>query len=200
MEILKMNESNLDLDMIDYAIDILSNGGIIIYPTDTVYGLAANVFDDKAVEKIYNIKNRNRSYPISACFPSMDAISLLVEKNKIVTDILNKNLPGPFTFVLYKKRGLGFKFLGNNHKIGVRIPESKIAMELSKIFPITSTSANISSMETLSTPKEIIKQLNHDVDLIIDVGSLKNDKFSTVVDLTKLKPNILRHGSGNLII
>jgi L-threonylcarbamoyladenylate synthase len=201
MEILRMEESNLDLDAIDYAIDILSNGGIIIYPTDTVYGLAANVFDNKAIEKIYNIKKRNRSQPISACFSSISAMYVLVKKDKRFTDILNKNLPGPFTFILYKRRDLGFKFLDkNNSKIGVRIPENKIAIELSKIFPITSTSANVSSMETLSTPKKIIKQLNYDVDLAIDVGPLKNDKFSTVVDLTKSKPNILRHGSGNLII
>jgi L-threonylcarbamoyladenylate synthase len=200
MEILRMEESNLDLDAIDYAIDILSNGGIIIYPTDTVYGLGANVFDNKAIEKIYNIKKRNRSQPISACFSSIDAMSVLVEKKRF-TDILNKNLPGPFTFILYKRMDLGFKFLDkNNRKIGVRIPENKIAIELSKIFPITSTSANVSSMETLSTPKEIIKQLNYDVDLAIDIGPLKNNKFSTVVDLTKSKPIILRDGSGNLII
>jgi L-threonylcarbamoyladenylate synthase len=201
MEILKMKESNIDLDAIDHAIDILSNGGIIIYPTDTVYGLGANIFNDKSMEKIYKIKNRDKNHPISACFSSIDAISVLIEKNKLVSDILKKNLPGSFTFIVHKKRGLGFKFLDkNNHKIGVRLPKSKIATELSKIFPITSTSANISSMKTLSTPKEIIKQLNYDVDLAINIGSLKNDKFSTVVDLLKLEPKILRNGSGNLII
>ncbi|MDR2830824.1 MAG: threonylcarbamoyl-AMP synthase [Methanobrevibacter sp.] len=199
MEILKMKAN--DLEIIDYAVHILSEGGTIIYPTDTVYGLGVNLFDGYAVKKLYNIKKRNEYKPVSACFPSIKSVLMLVEGNKRNISILNKNLPGSFTFIMYKKRGLGFKFFDrSSNKIGVRVPKNKIAIELSKIFPITATSANKSSMETLSTPKKIVKQLDYDVDLAIDVGPLKPDKFSTVVDLTKKEPVILREGSGNLII
>ncbi|MDR2623727.1 MAG: threonylcarbamoyl-AMP synthase [Methanobrevibacter sp.] len=201
MEILKMNVDDLDLDTLDYAVHILSEGGVVIYPTDTVYGLGVNIFDGCAVKKVYKLKKRNENKPVSACFSSIKSVLMLAGGNKKDVNILNKNLPGPFTFVMYKKRGLGFKFFNRgSHKIGIRIPESKIAIELSKIFPITATSANKSSMGTLSTPKEIAKQLDHDVDLAIDVGPLKSDKFSTVVDLTKSEPTILREGVGNLII
>lgn len=199
MEILKMRAH--DLGIIDHAIHILSEGGTIIYPTDTVYGLGVNIFDGHAVKRLYNIKKRNENKPVSACFSSIRSVLMLVEGNKMDLSILNKNLPGPFTFIMYKKRGLGFKFFDrSSDKIGVRVPKNKIAIELSKIFPITATSANKSSMETLSTPKEIAKQLDYDVDLAIDVGPLKSDEFSTVVDLTKKEPVILREGSGNLII
>ncbi|MDR3290915.1 MAG: threonylcarbamoyl-AMP synthase [Methanobrevibacter sp.] len=199
MEILNI-DNDLDLDIIDHAIHILSEGGIIIYPTDTVYGLGVNIFNNDAVKKLYKLKKRDENKAVSVCFSSIKSALMLVEGNKANINILNKNLPGPFTFVMYKKRDLGFKFFDrNSHKIGIRIPKNEIAIELSKIFPITATSANESSMETLSTPKEIVKQLDHDVDLAIDVGPLKSDKFSTVVDLTKSEPIILREGSGNLI-
>ncbi|MDR1820204.1 MAG: threonylcarbamoyl-AMP synthase [Methanobrevibacter sp.] len=201
MEILNMENQDLDLDIIDYAINVLSEGGVIIYPTDTIYGLGVNIFDKDAVKKVYKIKGRNENKPISACFPSIESVLMLAEGTNQDINILNRNLPGPFTFIMYKKRSLGFKFFDkDNSKIGIRIPKSEIAIELSKIFPITATSANKSSMETLSTPKEIAEQLNYDIDLAIDIGPLKSDKFSTVVDLTKSKPNISREGSGNLII
>ncbi|MDR1722301.1 MAG: threonylcarbamoyl-AMP synthase [Methanobrevibacter sp.] len=199
MEILKTNGSVVDFDIIDQALEVLCNDGVIIYPTDTAYGLGANIFSINALNKVFQLKNRERSKPISACFSSLSSLFYLVEIGNKSQRIVEKNLPGPFTFIMYKKRNLGFKFFDiTSHKIGVRIPNNRISMELSKIFPITATSANISGEKTLSNVKEIAKQLNGDVDLAIDVGPIIADKFSTVIDLTRPNPKVLREGLGSL--
>jgi len=197
MKIANINPKKPDGDMINEAIEVLSSGGVVLYPTDTIYGLGANIFNEKAVEKVYNIKNRDYFKPISACVSSIEEISLIAEIPTDYKNLILNHLPGPFTFILKETSSMHINF-AKNHKIGIRLPESDIARYLSQIFPITSTSANLAGKKTLHTPKEIIKQLNADIDYVIDVGSLKSDAPSTVVDLTRKKPKILRQGLGVL--
>ena len=191
-----MNPNNPDEKSIHKAIDVLFSGGVILYPTDTVYGLGANVFNQDALNRIYKIKNRNFHKPLSVSVSSINELLLIAEVKMEHWDLITNKLPGPFTFVLYKTPVIPDNYVSKSKKIGVRIPNSKIAMELSQIFPITSTSANLSSKETLKTPKKIAKQLNADVDLAIDVGSLDSKKASTVADLTRKDVKILRQGAG----
>ena len=197
MKIAKLNPKKPDWNIIDEAIGVLSSGGVILYPTDTIYGLGANIFNEKAVEKVYDIKNRDYFKPLSVCVSSIEAAQLITEIPSKYNDLFLKHLPGPFTFILNESPSLHINF-AKNHKIGIRIPGNDIARSLSQIFPITSTSANLAGKKTLDTPKKIIKQLNADVDYILDVGSLKSDFASTVVDLTRKKPEILRQGLGIL--
>lgn len=198
MKIIKMNPEDPDEESIHKAIDVLISGGVVLYPTDTVYGLGANVFNQDAIKKVYKIKNRDFDKPLSVSVSSIHDLLLIaqirIEHKKLVID----KLPGPFTFVLYKTSVIPDNYISNSKKIGVRIPKNKIAIELSQIFPITATSANLSSQETLETPKKIAKQLNADVDLAIDVGPLTSKKASTVVDLTKKEYKILRQGLGSI--
>lgn len=198
MKIIKMNPEDPDEESIHEAIDVLISGGVILYPTDTVYGLGANVFNEDAVKRIYKIKNRNFHKPLSVSVSSIHDLLLIAEVKEVHKNLVIDKLPGPFTFILYKTPIIPDHYVSNNKKIGVRIPKNKIAIELSKIFPITTTSANLSSKETLKTPKEIAKQLNADVDLAIDVGPLSSKKASTVVDLTKKEYKILRQGIGSI--
>lgn len=191
-----MNPEDPDEESINKAIDVLFSGGVILYPTDTVYGLGANVFNQDAVERIYKIKNRDFNKPLSVSVSSINDLLLIAEVRIEHRSLLIDKLPGPFTFVLYRNPVIPDDYISSSKKIGVRIPNSKIATKLSQIFPITSTSANLSSKETLKTPKKIAKQLNADVDLAIDVGSLASEKASTVVDITKKDYNILRQGAG----
>ncbi|MEA4956963.1 putative protein YciO [bioreactor metagenome] len=197
MKIVKMDKNNPDFNLINEAIEVLSSGGVVLYPTDTVYGLGANIFDEKAVEKVYNIKNRDYFKPLSVCVSSVPEISLIADTPLDIINILKKNLPGPFTFILYKKDPI-LDYATKNHKIGIRIPESIISRNLTKNFPITTTSANLSGKETLNNPDDIIKQLNKGIDFVIDVGILEQSKPSTVIDLTRKKQDILRQGKGNL--
>jgi L-threonylcarbamoyladenylate synthase len=196
MKIINMNPEDPDEESIHEAIDVLASGGVILYPTDTVYGLGANVFNQDAVKRIYKIKNRDFNKPLSVSVSSINELLLIAEIRREHRNLVIDKLPGPFTFVLYKTPVISDKYISNSKKIGVRIPKSEIAIKLSQIFPITSTSANLSSKETLETPKKIAKQLNADVDLAIDVGPLASKKASTVVDLTKRDYKILRQGVG----
>ena len=193
MKIFKMSPKNPDMDLIDEAIDIMADGGIILYPTDTVYGLGANIFNNDAVKKIYDIKKRDHSKPLSVLVQDTSSLELIADLNKSSRAIVNKWLPGPFTFILNKKKVVS-PYVSASAKVGVRIPDYKIARLLASLFPITTTSANLTNECTLSNPQDILKQIGNDIDLVIDVGDLGKAKPSTVIDLSSSKPTLVRNG------
>ena len=192
MKIFKMSSENPDMDLISEAIDIMANGGVILYPTDTVYGLGANIFNNEAVQRIYEIKKRDPSKPLSVLVQDTDSLELIADLNRNSREIVNKWLPGPFTFILNKKKIVS-PYVSASTKVGVRIPDYKIARALASLFPITTTSANITNECTLSNPQEILRQIGDTVDLVIDVGDLNKAKPSTVIDLSSSKPTLVRN-------
>lgn len=173
------------------AINILKNGGVVLYPTDTVYGLAANIFDEDAIVKIYEIKQRDFNKPLSILVSSVDAISNVANISLINKKILNKYLPGPYTFILNKSNIVPKTVTSGLNQVGVRVPDNEIACKLASIFPITTTSANLSEKEVLSSPFDILNQLNTDIDLVLDVGVLKSSKPSQIIDLTTNKAKLI---------
>lgn len=193
MKILKLNPNNPDKNIINQAIRVMAEGGVILYPTDTVYGLGANIFNKTAVNKIYRIKNRDSFKPLSILIPNIESLDLVADVNLKNRSIIQKWLPGQFTFILPKTKIIP-SYVSSNYKIGVRIPDSTIATSLAKIFPIITTSANLANKETLSNPHGILKQLGDNVDLVIDVGDLKSCSPSTIIDLTEFKPSLVRKG------
>lgn len=188
MKILKTNQNEVDKKVIDEAVKVLADGGVILYPTDTVYGLGANIFNRKAVRKVYNIKKRSYLKPVSLLVSSKDAIPLVSKASLNQLNFIDKYLPGPYTFILKKSKIVPRHLTSGSANVGVRVPKSEIACSLAKIFPITTTSANLSNKDTLDTPEEILKQLGCEVDLIIDVGPLKFGNPSTIIDLTGEEP------------
>ena len=188
-----MSPENPDIDLINEAIDIMAEGGVILYPTDTVYGLGANIFNNDAVKRIYEIKRRDHSKPLSILVQDTDGLELVADLKKSSREIVNKWLPGPFTFILNKKRTVS-PYVSASAKVGVRIPDYRIARMLAALFPITTTSANLTNECTLSNPQDILKQIGSDIDLVIDVGDLGNAKPSTVIDLSSSKPTLVRNG------
>lgn len=188
MKILKTNQNEVDKNVIDEVVKVLADGGVILYPTDTVYGLGANIFNRKAVKKVYNIKKRSYLKPVSLLVSSKDAIPLVSKASLNQLNFIDKYLPGPYTFILKKSKIVPRHLTSGSANVGVRVPKSEIACSLAKIFPITTTSANLSNKDTLDTPEEILKQLGCEVDLIIDVGPLKFGNPSTIIDLTGEEP------------
>ena len=191
MRILKTNNENPDKEVIEEAINVMAHGGVVLYPTDTVYGLGVNIFNKKAVRRIYDIKKRSLMKPLSIIVSSKDAISHVANlrtRDKIYVD---KFLPGPYTLILNKTKIVPRVVTSGLKHVGVRIPDNEIACRISNLFPVTTTSANLSDHEVCETPDEILDQLNHDVDLVIDVGKLKRNKPSTIINLTSEKPIIL---------
>ncbi len=188
-----MSGENPDMDLIGEAIEIMAGGGVILYPTDTVYGLGANIFNNDAVERIYEIKKRDQSKPLSVLVQNTESLELIADLNRSSREIINKWLPGPFTFILNKKNMVS-PYVSASSKVGVRIPDYKIARALASLFPITTTSANLTNECTLSNPQDILKQIGNDIDLVIDVGDLGDAKPSTVIDLSSSKPTLVRNG------
>lgn len=194
MKILKINANNPEKNKIKAAISVLKRGGIIVYPTDTVYGIGANILDVEAVQKVYQVKKRSLLKPISACVSKIEDIHKIAYMDKNTEKMVEKILPGPFTVILKKKENVSSILTSGGEKIGVRIPDSKVCMELSTAFPITTTSANISGEKIPESLNGILKQVGDGVDLILDAGVCKHGTHSTVIDMTD-SPKIVRKGA-----
>lgn len=192
MKILKTDNGSPDNSVISEAIDVLADGGVVIYPTDTVYGLGANIFDNKAVRQVFKIKNRNLLKPLSILVSDTDSIDLVSEISLNQKNTIEKYLPGPYTFILKKSPIVPRVVTSGLSHVGVRVPDNEIACRLASLFPITTTSANLADEEVLSTPDEILNQLGCEVDMVIDVGPLDSNKASTIIDLTTPKPSFIR--------
>lgn len=192
MKEFKTSIDKIDENIITEAIKVLADGGVILYPTDTVYGLGANIFDNNAVRRIYEIKKRSYLKPLSILVSDVESIDLVAKLSFSQKETVKNYLPGPYTFILNKREIVSRHITGGLRNVGVRVPDNQLACKLAGIFPITTTSANLSDDEILSNPKEILQQLECEVDLVIDVGDLKSSKSSTVIDLTGFEPKVLR--------
>lgn len=192
MKLLKTSADKIDNNVINEAIEVLSNGGVVLYPTDTVYGLGANIFDGKAVKRIFDIKQRSLLKPLSILVSDVKAIDLVAKVSLEQKKVINSHLPGPYTFILNKRKIVPRMVTSGSVYVGVRVPDNEIACRLASLFPITTTSANLSDEDVLSTPKEILEQLDCDVDLVIDVGELNSSHASKIVDLSGRNPKIIR--------
>jgi L-threonylcarbamoyladenylate synthase len=177
---------------------ILNSGGVISFPTETVYALAADPTDDQAVERIYQLKGRDKSKPLSLLVGDMYQASQIVELNEMSEKLAMRFFPGPLTIVLNKKHDGIISPLVNNgaEKIGVRMPDHVLTLKILKAFgrPLIGTSANLSgSNDDSIDPFKVIESFR-DIDLILNLGKTEHQNFSTVVDATGDKPIILREG------
>ena len=192
MKILKTSIDDVDETVISEAIKVLADGGVVLYPTDTVYGLGANIFDNSAVKRVFKIKQRSLLKPLSILISDVEAIDLVAKVSLSQKEVINNYLPGPYTFILKKNPVVPRVVTSGSSYVGVRVPDNDIARSLASIFPITTTSANVSDDEMLSTPDEILEQLDCDVDFVIDVGELKSKRASMIVDLSDNDIRIIR--------
>ena len=192
MKVIKTGIDEIDEEIIFKAINVLADGGVVLYPTDTVYGLGANIFDKKAVKRVFEIKRRSYLKPLSILVTDVETIDLVAKISMGQKNTIMEYLPGPYTFILDKRSIEPRIITSGTSYVGVRVPGNGLARRLAGIFPITTTSANISDDEVLTTPPDILDQLDCDVDLVIDVGDLGPAKSSTIVDLTSFKPKIIR--------
>ena len=192
MKVLKTSIDEIDEEIVSQAIKVLADGGVVLYPTDTVYGLGANIFNNKAVRRVFEIKNRSLLKPLSILVRDVAAINLVAKVSLSQNEVMNTYLPGPYTFILNKRKIVPRVITSGSTYVGVRVPDNELACRLASIFPITTTSANLSDDEVLSNPKEILEQLDCELDLVIDVGDLDSGKPSSIIDLSGLKPKIIR--------
>ena len=187
MKILYIDKNNPDKNILNNAKDALKAGKTVVYPTDTCLGIAANVFREDAVENVFLLKQRPREKPMSVIFPSLGEAEKYVEIDDFSREIMNKRLPGPFTFVLRKKDSFP-GFFSESEFLGIRIPNDEISLFLAKDFPITTTSANVSG----DKPSYSLSETKVKADIFLDAGTLKPNPPSTVIKIHNKKIEVLR--------
>ncbi len=176
------------------ALKALKNGEPIIYPTDTLYALGADIYNETAVRNVYDIKQRPFSVPLPVAVPSIQAIETIAYMNDAAREISNKFLPGTLTIILKKKLSVPDIVTSGFDTIAVRIPNHTIALELlTQYGPLTVTSANLHNKKTPSMITDILMQLETNIPICLDDG--EHDAIpSTIVDLSTNIPRIVRKG------
>jgi tRNA threonylcarbamoyl adenosine modification protein (Sua5/YciO/YrdC/YwlC family) len=196
--IFSINKDNPQMRLIRKAVDILRDGGIIVYPTDTVYGLGCDLFNKRGIEKIYEIKHRNKKQPLSFICADLKDISQYAMVSNFAYKTMRRLLPGPYTFILEASRMVPKILLQKRNAVGIRVPDNEICLALVRELgnPIINTSAKLEQDEIVSDPSEIEKKMKQ-VDLVIDGGSLASEQ-SSVISLVDDIPQVLRAGKGDV--
>lgn len=182
------------------AADVLHAGGVILYPTDTLYGLGADALSDEAVSKVYALKGRDECKPIHCIVADLGAAREYVDVSTYAESLAREFWPGPLTLVLKKNRKLSSGIAREMETVGVRIPNNAFCLALAREFgkPYTTTSANVSGEETQRSVKDVLAQLGthaREMDLAIDEGELPPSAPSTVVAIEGNDVVILREGA-----
>lgn len=187
--VIRVNSSRPEPARIKKAALVLKGGGLVAFPTETVYGLGANLFDKKAIEKVYEIKSRPRNKPLTVHIADRVAVKKMdCRIPSAAGRLMDRYWPGPLTIILKDRRG---------KKIGFRMPDNKVAFLLIKRagVPVVAPSANISGDKPPVSAKDVLRGLGGDIDVVIDGGKTRIGVESTVVDMTGRTPRILREGA-----
>ncbi|MBZ1348233.1 MAG: threonylcarbamoyl-AMP synthase [Candidatus Nealsonbacteria bacterium] len=196
-EILKINSQRPEKCFIQKAVKIIKKGGLVAFPTETVYGLGANALDKNAVRKIFKVKGRPLDNPIIVHIAKIEDLNLLARNiPKDVKILVQKFWPGPLTFVLFKKNAVPDEVTAGLKVVAIRMPKNKIALEMIKKagFPIAAPSANLAGRPSPTFARHVFEDFGSKIDLILDGGRTKIGVESTVVDLTVKPFQILRPG------
>jgi len=194
----EINPDNPQERLISRVVELLKDGGVIAYPTDTIYGIGCDIYNKKALERIYMLKGRDRNKPMSFVCSDLGHITEFAKVPNYAYRIMKRFLPGPYTFVLEASSQVPKMLMPKRKTVGIRIPDNNIALSIVRMLgnPIISTSANISGEKVISDPYEIDMYLGKLLDMTVDGGILSGDA-STVIDLTGNAPVVLREGAGD---
>jgi tRNA threonylcarbamoyl adenosine modification protein (Sua5/YciO/YrdC/YwlC family) len=197
--LLSINSENPQMRLIRKAVEILEQGGIIIYPTDTVYGMGCDLFNKRAIERIYDIKQRSRKQPFSFICADLKDISNYALVSNYAYKIMRRMLPGPYTFILESSRIVPKILLPKRKAVGIRVPDDRICLTLVRELghPIISTSVTTRQNKVLSDPIDMEKEFKHCVDMVIDGGVLVPEQ-SSVVSFLNDTPEVIRTGKGDV--
>ena len=200
---IRLYEENPDPRKIIQIVNVLRGGGLIIYPSDTIYGLGCDIFNQKAVDKVRRIKNINDK-KMDLAFVCFDLSHLSVYAKNVSTPVfklMKKILPGPYTFILNASSKVPKILKVKKKKVGIRIPNNRIAREIVQELgnPIVTTSLHDDDkiLEYATDPELIYEQYKNQVDLIID-GGYGDNQASTIIDYSGEELEIIREGKGEI--
>jgi tRNA threonylcarbamoyl adenosine modification protein (Sua5/YciO/YrdC/YwlC family) len=200
--LLKIYPENPNPKAVEQAVEVLKNGGVIIYPTDTVYAFGCDIFQARAVEKICKFRGIDPAKAhLSIVCSDLSHLSEFAKVDNNTFKLMKRLLPGPFTFILNRSNKLP-KLFKERSEVGIRVPDNNITIELVKALgnPILSASLRDDDddvLEYLTDPELMCEKYIYEVDLVID-GGFGNIKPSTVIDCTGNEPEIVRQGKGKV--
>ena len=197
--LIAINNQNPQMRLIRRAVEILRGGGIVIYPTDTVYGMGCDLFNKKGIERIYEIQRRDRKQPLSFLCADLKDISRYARVSDDAYKIMKRLLPGPYTFILEASRLVPKIILPKRLTTGIRIPDNRICQSLVAEMgsPVISASVKDGEGELLSDPRMIEELFGKRVDMIIDGGIIAAAP-SSVVSLLDEGIEVIRAGKGDV--
>jgi tRNA threonylcarbamoyl adenosine modification protein (Sua5/YciO/YrdC/YwlC family) len=190
---------NPHLRVINKAVEILKDDGVIIYPTDTIYGLGASITSKKGIEKIYQIRKISANKLLSFICSDLKNLSEYAHIGNHAYKIMKRCVPGPFTFILPATKIVPKILHQKRRTVGIRIPDSALCRQIVDLLgnPIISTSVPDGADGFFTDPQEIISSMENDVDLVLDAGVIISEP-STIVDLSQDMPEIIRKGAGDI--
>ena len=196
---LSINSQNPQARLIQKAVAVLKDGGVIIYPTDTVYGLGCSLSNKRGIERIYEIKRRSKKRPLSFVCSDLKHISQYAMVTDYAYKTMKRCLPGPYTFILEASRLVPKMILPKRPTTGIRVPDNQICLALIRELgePIISTSVQTQEGEDLGNPLLIDEHFRRIVDLIIDGGVIVPEP-SSVISLVGDTTEIVRTGKGDV--
>ena len=201
MEYYELHPVNPELRFINKAVKILQDGGVIIYPTDTVYGIGCDIFNKQALDRVKEIKSNPDIKLLSFICPDLKDISKYAKVSDYAYKTMKHLLPGPYTFILPAAKNVPKKLWSKRKTVGIRIPDHPVALKIVEVLgnPIVSTSTTTRKGELILDPLEIKSVFNFQVDLMLASGNLSG-KPSSVIDLSDEEPVIVREGAGDISI
>lgn len=196
--LLSINPENPQPRHITRVAECLRQGGVIVYPTDTIYGIGCDIFNRKGVKKIFQIKQRDSRKPFSFICSDLAEIANYAQVSNFAFKTMKRHLPGPYTFVLEASKIVPDALSTKQKTVGVRIPENAICRAIVKELghPLVTTSANVSGEETPQDPALIDERMGRMVEMVID-GGITLGESSTVISLLDDRIEVLREGSGD---
>lgn len=199
MEYYEMNTQNPQLRYINKAVNILKEGGVIIYPTDTVYGLGCDIFNKSALDKIFYIKGEVSSKLLSFVCSDLKDIAKYAKVSDYAYKQMRRLLPGPYTFILPAARQVPKKLWSKRKTVGIRVPDNEITLMLVRELgnPIISTSVTSRKGDILIDHLEIKTIFNNQIDLMLSTGNIGLQP-SSVIDLSQEEPEVVREGAGDV--
>lgn len=197
--ILHIHPQNPQQRHVTRVVEALKNGAVVVYPTDTVYGLGCSIYAKDAIERIHRIKRQDPSKPFSFVIPDLKEISTYAQVSKYAYRALRHHLPGPYTFILPASREVPKKLWSKRKTVGIRVPNNKTCLMIVQELghPVVSTSVTDIEGNVLNNPEDIEKHLGKLVDIIVNGGRLGGTP-SSVIDLTEDTPVVVREGSGDV--
>jgi L-threonylcarbamoyladenylate synthase len=196
-ELIKINANAPEPDILAYAGEILRSGGLVAYPTETVYGLAASAFNPMSITRVFDAKGRPHGQPLPVQIASVSGVETLARSipdaaQKLITDFF----PGPLTLVFWRQTTVSLLITGGGDTVGLRMPDHPVALGVLRVFggPLVCPSANLTGRRASMTAADVLEDLDGKIDLILDAGPTLDRTPSTVLDITTQPAKLIREG------